>query len=586
MVTNLLPPMLLVTFAKHLEMNRIVVFSSNIVDKELHYLKDISKLEGVSCHTLEERPGGDFDELKLEDFVKTMIVDSASFHTYVGDNENWFKSDIAWVVADNGSQTGESLPRLRFDSQFYTVSGEEEEPYTLKEVYRAKSRLFENPIGTWDSSNGLNVSDPYIWNRRKNLMGVTITAASLTWAVFSKQVNDTFFTGYVPEMLESIASDCNFSVSWIVPKDGNYGAPLKNGSFNGLAGLLERKDVDIVAAGFAVTLERSAVVSYSNSLFESPGSLIILDPAYSGTVTEVDSDSYLFVYTPSGWMVVVVLLFSLSLSYIIFFLNSSNNVGCRTCLQGMGKSIWFVFNSGLQLSVPYEFADHPVSSKIFFMIAGSYSIVFIAYYEGVLTSYLTVAPDPPKFNSIGDVVDHGYKVATIAESKHDTDFKLARPGTGRHKAYHKTMKGNPKAYFKDFDTLIPVLLNDPNLAFAGPVHSFIGDSRFLPLAGLSDATSDTVAFGLQKSSDFLGLINYELVKIRSSGLQYFLWNKWSEFRNPEDTCGCKVQDQALALGIQNLFFPIIILVSGIILGICLMIMESLLKLLWLKPMKH
>ncbi len=582
-MASLLPPMLLVALAKQLGMDRIVLLTKLASDEDMDDLTSMSLFEEISCHFLEKRPGGEnFDYLRPEDFVKAMIVDSVSFHICVRDNETWFSRDIAWVVANNGSQIGDSLPRLRLDSQFYTIS--KGQPFTLKEVYQAKSKFFEKEFGTWDAASGLSVPSPYIWNRRNNLLGITLTAASLPWAVFSQQINDTFFMGFVPEVLKTIASTCNFSVDWKVPADGKYGAPTENGSFNGLAGLLQRNKADIVAAGFAVTLERSAVVSYSNALFESVATLIILDPAFStGKNREVDSDSYLSVFTPSGWMCFVVVLIALTLSYFIFFLISSNKLESWTCIEGFGKSIWFVYQSGIQMSIPYEFEDYQVSSKIFFMIAGSYSIIFLAYYEGVLTSFLTVSPDPPKFSSIGDVIDKGYKVITIAESKHDTDFKLAPPGTGRHKAYHKTMKGNQEAYFPDYETMIPaVLLNNPKLAVAGSVYSFIGDSRLLPLPNLADARVDPVAFGFQKSSEFIDLINSELVKMENSGLKHFLWNKWIEFRQPEDVCGCKVQEEAFVVGVQNLFFPVVMLGSGIVLGISVMLLESLLKMACLK----
>ncbi len=578
---DLLPPMLLISMARYLQIDLIVILTSKeITDENIEDLALISKREDMSSHVLEEQSHGGFDKLRSEDFARTMIVDFAGFHMVVDENEKWFTSNIAWLVPYE--RPNRVAPkRLRLDSQFYTVSGGQS--HTLKEVYRAKLKLFENNFGTWNVSNGLDISTPYIWNRRKNLRGITISAASLPWAVFSQQINDTYFMGYVPEVLETIALSCNFSVAWITPADGNYGAPLGNGSFNGLTGLLQRKETDIVAAGFAVTLERSAVVSYSNSLFESQASLIILDPTFTGTVRDVDSNSYLSVFTPLGWLCLFIIIFALKISYCIFFFVRSKEITRWTCLEGLGKAIWFVYSSGLQLSLPYEFSDYPLSSRIFFMVAGSYSIIFIGYYQGVLTSFLTVTPDPPKFSSIGDVVDQGYKVVVIAEAKHDTDFRLAPPGTGRHKAYHKTMKGNPDAYFPNFETLTPALLNNPSLAFAGPVYSFIGDSRFLPLTGLADATVDPVAFGLQKASEFMDLINYQLLKMENSGMQPFLRHKWIEFRNPEDTCGCKVQDEAIVLSFKSLFAPVLILGSGIALGISLMIMESLLKFLRSKP---
>ncbi len=111
-MASLLPPMLLVALAKQLGMDRIVLLTKLASDEDMDDLTSMSLFEEISCHFLEKRPGGEnFDYLRPEDFVKAMIVDSVSFHICVKDNETWFSRDIAWVVANNGSQIGDSLPR-------------------------------------------------------------------------------------------------------------------------------------------------------------------------------------------------------------------------------------------------------------------------------------------------------------------------------------------------------------------------------------------------------------------------------------------------------------------------------------------
>ncbi len=146
------------------------------------------------------------------------------------------------------------------------------------------------------------------------------------------------------------------------------------------------------------------------------------------------------------------------------------------------------------------------------------------------------------------------------------------------------MKNNPNAFYPTVESMTEAILSNPtSFAVAGIEHTFIGDPRFLPLTGLVDAREDSIAFGVQKNSEFVDLINYQLLKMESSGLEPFLRNKWLEFRKPEDVCGCNVQDEAQVLGIKNLLFPVSILFSGIVAGLVLIILESLLKSLWPTP---
>ena len=47
-----------------------------------------------------------------------------------------------------------------------------------------------------------------------------------------------------------------FNLSYVAPSDGQWGSQLGNGSWVGLVGMLERKEVDIVSAPLTAILER------------------------------------------------------------------------------------------------------------------------------------------------------------------------------------------------------------------------------------------------------------------------------------------------------------------------------------------
>lgn len=578
LLANFLPPLLATSLARHLQMDRIFVLVSNDTsDGDAATLASMTLSEEMSCYlwTGEDVFGEAFQEM----FRGAIIIDAMGFHKSVESDETWFGSDIAWMVDEIYCDVSSGL---RLDSQFYSIKPGE--PYVLKEVYAVRSKLFEKELGTWDQFGGLKIPIPYIWDRRRDLSGATVRAASLPWKGFSLRVNDTNFSGYVPDLLSAISKVYNFSVAWMVPADGNYGAALENGSFNGLTGLLQRGEADIVAAGFAVTLGRSRAISYSNTVFRSLGTLIIIDPAYIGMAAEINADAYFAIFTPLGWLCLWAALFCIAASYFIFFCVATGIIGPISGLIGTWKAALFTFHSQFHFPISNDFPQYSYSSKMFYFIAAGYSIVFVAYYEGILTSYLTVTSPPHKFSSISDVVDEGNKVITIAESKYETDFNSAPPGTGRHKAYEQTMKNNPNAFYPTVESMTEAILSNPtSFAVAGIEHTFIGDPRFLPLTGLVDAREDSIAFGVQKNSEFVNLINYQLLKMESSGLEPFLRNKWLEFREPEDVCGCNVQDEAQVLGIKNLLFPVSILFSGIVAGLVLMILESLLKSLWPTP---
>jgi len=80
-------------------------------------------------------------------------------------------------------------------------------------------------------------------------------------------------------------------------------------------------------------------------------------------------------------------------------------------------------------------------------------------------------------------------------------------------------------------------------------------------------TTDHVGFVVKKGSEFKGLFNYNLLKLRTSGLLHFLELKWFQARRPQ-SLRVNSEDSS-ALGYDNLFFPSAALVLGAALALLL-----------------
>ena len=71
----------------------------------------------------------------------------------------------------------------------------------------------------------------------------------------------------------------NFTYTLIQPPDGQWGAIQPDGTWNGMVNLLANQEIDIAATLFAVTEERSTVMTFTNTISESYHSLFIKNPA-------------------------------------------------------------------------------------------------------------------------------------------------------------------------------------------------------------------------------------------------------------------------------------------------------------------
>ena len=71
----------------------------------------------------------------------------------------------------------------------------------------------------------------------------------------------------------------NFTYTAIEPPDGQYGALEPDGTWNGIVKLLANQDIDVGVTTFAVTQERSTVITFGSQMFEVYYALFIKNPA-------------------------------------------------------------------------------------------------------------------------------------------------------------------------------------------------------------------------------------------------------------------------------------------------------------------
>ena len=71
----------------------------------------------------------------------------------------------------------------------------------------------------------------------------------------------------------------NFTYTVIKPPDGEYGVIQPDGTWSGMVKLLANQDIDIATATFAVSQERSTVMTFGSPILDLYFSLFIKNPA-------------------------------------------------------------------------------------------------------------------------------------------------------------------------------------------------------------------------------------------------------------------------------------------------------------------
>ena len=106
----------------------------------------------------------------------------------------------------------------------------------------------------------------------------------------------------------------NFTYDVRQPPDKSYGVIKENGSWSGIIGMLQRKEIDIGLVAFIISYERSLVASFPFGFGTSKQTFFIKTP--------MDSFNWLAYIVPFHWFVwlavlIMVILASLFLYFIL-----------------------------------------------------------------------------------------------------------------------------------------------------------------------------------------------------------------------------------------------------------------------------
>ncbi len=130
----------------------------------------------------------------------------------------------------------------------------------LREHYRIKGRLYSKDLGIWFPSRGLVVPAPSTWERRGDMTGTTVWVALKPLIFLASVSQKGEIDGLMPDILRAWRDACNFTLDWWLPGTPEYGSPLPNGSWNGIIGIVQRREADVGAAPLVLSYERAQVM--------------------------------------------------------------------------------------------------------------------------------------------------------------------------------------------------------------------------------------------------------------------------------------------------------------------------------------
>ncbi|XP_041351058.1 glutamate receptor ionotropic, kainate 4-like [Gigantopelta aegis] len=239
----------------------------------------------------------------------------------------------------------------------------------------------------------------------QNVCGVQMSSF-----IYSKTVdNATEYSGFSIDLLKALARRLNFTYEFVEPTHGTWGV-LDNGSWNGLVGMMERREADLALADLSININRSKVMDY------------LLPPIYYDKIDIVYKEENSI---PSTWMTFLrpfspIVFMSIAVSTVGFFVLYSaamvvirNKYTCRKEPRTVTDVVWFtissLFKQGTTIISP---STHGIRILVSAWLL--FSLVVITEYTGHLTAAFTVLPEPKLFKSLRQILDHPqYKIGMV-----------------------------------------------------------------------------------------------------------------------------------------------------------------------------
>nr|XP_027209911.1 probable glutamate receptor [Penaeus vannamei] len=214
-------------------------------------------------------------------------------------------------------------------------------------------------------------------------------------------------SGVAAAFFDIIAAKLNFSYTLVMPEDREWGRGLPNGSFTGMIGMCQRKEVDMALGPFGVTWERAQVVDFSSTLYVDGFGIFLPRPRQERDLIGFTNPLAWQVWAALG----AVLLFTLAIGVVL-------NLLARRCFRptdgsaGAGEDqaniilrpLWVV--QALLIGSIEKLPSRPSSRVLLaaWLLAG---LILSSAYRGVLTSLLAVPRVTVPVDSLEDLVSYG-----------------------------------------------------------------------------------------------------------------------------------------------------------------------------------
>ena len=212
--------------------------------------------------------------------------------------------------------------------------------------------------------------------------------------------------GMFVELIGIVSEAMNFTIDYYTPPDGRFGGRDPDGSWNGMVGMLVRKEVDVLCGPLAVTFSRSEVIDYTTSFRRSgTGSVLVMK---KGRIPAMNFWAYASTFTRESQAVTAASILALALGIATI---EVGNGGQFSILAQLG------FVSLLYMQRDSNFAKNSMSKKMAFLTTSLTGFLIFCYFSGMTTSLMTSGSLKLDIRSFDDIIPNDVQVGCFMITK-------------------------------------------------------------------------------------------------------------------------------------------------------------------------
>jgi len=483
--------------------------------------------------------------------------------------------NVVWLVPKEEIHMSTPLS-LHLDSMLLSYEASVNFGYEIYEHYGFENQTHvESYLGNL-SEHGFALEKPeYIWNRRSDLNGVTLKNCALHWRKLNDLSVEGKPRGIFPEVLQMLQRSLNFSVEYVEPRDGTWGAfNTSSQRWQGIIGETTYGNVHFASTGLTVSFERFEAVDFSFGLMEEILTLMLpKETAGKG----VNFKAYIIVYQLEAWLgFFAICILSVPVISTSLAVTSERKKSFCVIFSHMPTSMAFLFRLLIQRDV--NLPTVYLSAKVLLL-----SLVWINYmiyqlYITDLTAQITSQKSHNHITSFQYLLDNDYTLYLTKGKVYETILESSPKSSAMFRAYTKlgvfiedetSCNDDTECWFRLIQTESSSALYLSSLAAQNPLQV---------LTNLEEAASYHLAIALPKNSDLTHLFNYHIIKMYEKSFLKRIVHKWLLDGRPEEWTNRIFPQESQPVGVLNLYFPLLILIGGLTGSVCLVAIEVLLAI--------